>query len=555
MTNKEISKHFTLLGKLVVLTGGNDFKATAFDKIAFKLSKFPGELIKLTLDELTAIDGVGSGTATKIIELKETGTTAELESLRSQVPAGVVQMLAIKGLGAKKVKVIWAELGIETLGELYYACNENRLVNLKGFGDKLQAEIKQNIEFLEAAQGKLHFYIAEGIGNEIVNLINKALPNSQAVLVGDLAMLRPVVEGMDVVCIATLEAVEAALNGIEYVSDISQYSQTNSLTAKLYDGYLLSIQCCSATDYEYTVFTQQSSPAHLAQLNYMGPTQNTNAQAVYSSLGLPYILPELREGRNEITLAKANALPSSLITMADIKGMLHNHSTYSDGMHTLRQMAEYCKSLGYEYLGISDHSASATYANGLKADRVVQQHLEIDALNAELAPFKIFKGIESDILNDGSLDYTDEVLATFDFIVASIHQWAKPTADEATHRLITAIKNPYTTILGHPTGRLLLAREGYPIHHEAVIDACAQYGVVIELNANPHRLDLDWTWIEYAVSKGVMISINPDAHKMEGYADTRFGVLAARKGFLTSQHTFNALTISQIENHFKAKKP
>ena len=268
---------------------------------------------------------------------------------------------------------------------------------------------------------------------------------------------------------------------------------------------------------------------------------------------LQFIPREMREGMDEVALAKAGTLPE-LIKNKDLKGILHNHSTYSDGKHSLRQMAEHCKALGYEYLGISDHSRTASYAGGLEIEKVVKQHAEIDALNQELAPFRIFKGIESDILPDGNLDYPTEVLRNFDFIVSSIHSVLNMDLKRATDRLLTAIHNPYTTILGHPMGRLLLRREGYPIDHKAIIDACAIKQVVIEINANPWRLDLDWRWIRYAMEQGVQLAINPDAHEMDGYADMQYGVLIGRKGGLTKEMTLNALSGNEIASYFETRK-
>ena len=264
---------------------------------------------------------------------------------------------------------------------------------------------------------------------------------------------------------------------------------------------------------------------------------------------MQYIPTEMREGYDEVALAKEDKIPT-LLEESDLKGILHNHSTYSDGKHTLRQMAEACRDLGYEYLGISDHSRTAFYAGGLDIEAVEKQHHEIDELNKELAPFKIFKGIESDILADGSLDYPEETLKSFDFIVSSIHSILNMDIKRATSRLVTAIENPYTTILGHPTGRLLLRREGYPIDHKTVIDACAKHGVVIEINANPWRLDLDWRWVRYAMEQGVKLSINPDAHEIDGYGDMKYGVLVGRKGGLTKEMTLNALSLSEIETFF-----
>jgi DNA polymerase (family 10) len=276
-------------------------------------------------------------------------------------------------------------------------------------------------------------------------------------------------------------------------------------------------------------------------------------EEAYQQAGLPFIPEELREGQLEPGLATNNIIPD-LLEFKDLKGPLHNHSTYSDGRHSLKEMAAYCQSQGYEYLGIADHSRSAFYANGLDEDRIDQQHREIDQLNKEMAPFRIFKGIESDILIDGNLDYSDDILARFEYIVASVHSSLGMDRKKATARLLKAIQNPYTTILGHPTGRLLLRREGYPIDHKVIIDACASYGVVIEINANPWRLDLDWRWVHYAMEKGVMLSINPDAHEKEAFMDMKYGVLVGRKGGLTKQMTLNALDLDTLAGYLEKRK-
>ncbi|HSI91422.1 MAG TPA: PHP domain-containing protein, partial [Adhaeribacter sp.] len=326
-------------------------------------------------------------------------------------------------------------------------------------------------------------------------------------------------------------------------------------------GLKVEMKLVAEAQFVNEVFKNSASDLHLS-LPYNGSetlynllkkvTFKTEAE-VYEKAGLQFIEPELREGLGELELAHENKLPK-LLEDTDLKGILHNHSTYSDGANTLEQMAVFCKEAGYEYLGMCDHSKSAFYANGLQEGRVVQQQKEIDKLNEQLAPFKIFKGIESDILNDGSLDYEESILKTFDFVVASIHSTLNMTREKATQRLITAIQNPYTTMLGHPTGRLLLRREGYPIDHQAVIDACAENGVIIEINANPWRLDLDWRWVHYALEKGVMLSINPDAHSTAGYADMRYGVLMGRKGGLSAEMTFNAKSREEVEAYFVKRK-
>jgi DNA polymerase (family 10) len=314
------------------------------------------------------------------------------------------------------------------------------------------------------------------------------------------------------------------------------------------------IQVNEAVFYRMLV-ESSSTPEHLAGIDFsqLGIKKYNSEEEVYAGLNVQHCEPELREGHFEIEKAKNHELPK-LIEYSDLKGILHNHSTYSDGMNSLQEMAVYCKELGYQYLGICDHSQTAVYADGLKPETVLIQQQEIDRLNQQLFPFKIFKGIESDILSNGELDYEEDMLKSFDFIVASVHANLKMDEAKANARLIKAIENPYTTILGHPTGRLLLGRPGYPIDHKKIIDACAANKVVIELNAHPYRLDIDWRWIPYCLEKGVMISINPDAHQLKGYHDMRYGTYAARKGMLTKEHCLNAMDLSTFEHYLSTKK-
>jgi DNA polymerase (family 10) len=330
------------------------------------------------------------------------------------------------------------------------------------------------------------------------------------------------------------------------------------LQFKTEEGLNIQFQCCRAEDFGWTLLRTTGNVEHVAQLEQKLSNISLSGKSeaeIYALAGLEYIEPELREGQNEVDWAVKKQLPK-LIELTDLKGSLHNHSTWSDGVNTLEEMALYCKNeLKIDYLGICDHSKSAFYANGLNEIRVAAQHREIEALNEKLAPFKIFKGIESDILYDGSLDYSDEVLASFDFVVASVHSVLKMTEEKATERLLKAIENPYTTILGHPTGRLLLSRSAYPINHKKVIDACAANNVVIEINANPLRLDLDWRWHQYALEKGVLLAINPDAHRTEGFLDMHYGVLVGRKGGLTAKNCLNTFSLAEIDTFFKNSKP
>jgi len=342
------------------------------------------------------------------------------------------------------------------------------------------------------------------------------------------------------------------------------WTQSGPMTwrGKLRDPELkIKVHFCTNADWVWKKLLFEGSKQHLGSL--ASDTESiaqkilkkdySSEEEFYKKNELQFIPIEMREGIGETDLARAHKIPV-LLENSDLKGILHNHTTYSDGKHSLRQMAEHCKSLGYEYLGISDHSRTASYAGGLEIEKVLKQQEEINQLNKELAPFRIFKGIESDILSDGSLDYPDEVLQSFDFIVSSVHSILTMDKNRATDRLIKAISNPYTAILGHPTGRLLLRREGYPIDHKAVIDACAAHQVVIEINANPWRLDLDWRWVGYAMEQGVKLSINPDAHELEGFADMKYGVLIGRKGGLTKEMTLNTLSGDEIASYFASRK-
>jgi DNA polymerase (family 10) len=529
MTNDEITDALEITAKLMELHNENPFKAKAYANAAFRLSKLRYDFNGKTKEDIESIEGIGKSISSKIIDLATTGTTADLREMVDKTPAGVIDMLGIKGLGPKKVRQLWLDLQVESTGELLYACNENRLLTLKGFGEKTQAQVKQNIEFRIANSHKFHYAALEKPVLALVEALRKA--GLQAIVTGQMARKCEIIDKIEILICGNLPETKQ----LEQLIPLP----VNYITCDESEFYLRSIE-------------HSSAPAHLTASNFSSLEKKHYAseEDVYDALGLQFVPPELREGLTEVELAKKRMIPA-LIETADLRGILHNHTTYSDGVHTLKEMADYCKSLGYEYLGICDHSKTAVYANGLSIERVAEQHKEIEQLNAGYSDFKILKGIESDILGDGSLDYPEEILKTFDFVVASVHSGLKMNEEKATERLIKAIENPYTTILGHPTGRLLLAREGYPIHHRKIIDACAANKVTIELNAHPYRLDIDWRWIPYCLEKGVMISINPDAHHKEGFHDMYYGVCAARKGMLTAAACLNALHLPDLLDKFK----
>lgn len=558
MENKAISRKLKLLGQLMELQDENPFKVKSILNAALKVDKLPFSLANHPTAEIDQIDGIGKSISAKIIELLETGTLKELETLLAQTPHGIVEMLGIKGIGPKKIAIIWHELQIETVGELFYACNENRLIEAKGFGLKTQNDIKELILFKMAADGRFLYAHTESVVNKLFADLSVWLNQfDQDALLGIGGQFRRCCEIIDEVplLIGTnhLDLISENLGGFEALAFEQSDDHFSALTA---GGLKIKLYLTDRLDFYTEWFALTGNEAHVNEvMKLAGPSNYASEEAIYAAAGLTYIEPELREGLNEIELAAKNALPH-LITYNDLKGSLHNHSTWSDGVHSLEEMALFCKDiLKLEYLGICDHSKTAVYAKGLSEERVRAQQLEIEMLNAKLAPFKIFKGIESDILYDGSLDYSDEILSTFDFVVASIHSPLKMEEEKATSRLIKAIENPYTTILGHPTGRLLLSRAGYAIDYKKVIDACATNGVVIEINANPLRLDLDWRWHRYASDRGVLLSVNPDAHRKEGFYDMHYGILAARKGGLTATQCLNSFTLTEISNYFEQNKP
>jgi len=555
MENKTIARTLRLLSQLMELHDENPFKVRSVANAAFKVDKLPYPIATKTLDEIVQIDGLGKSIASKIWEFLHSNTIEDLSDLLVQTPPGIVEMMKIKGLGPKKIMVIWKDLGIETVGELYYACNENRLIEAKGFGLKTQEEIKKTIEFNMASNGRFLYAQVESFAEDILERIKTEIKPEFSCLTGQYRRRCEIIDCIDLLLVRELD--NTILEKLENWELMDMEVLENQINCKTVHGIKLNINFCNTATLGWKLISLTGNSEHVATIKAMlkgAELEGKSEVGIYKLAGIPFIEPELREGRDEFKLAETNALPE-LIQYSDLRGSLHNHSSWSDGIHTLEEMALFCKNdLKLEYFGICDHSKSAFYANGLNESRVAAQQREIDDLNKILSPFRIFKGIESDILYDGSLDYSNEVLASFDFVVASIHSILNMNEEKATERLIKAIKNPYTTILGHPTGRLLLSRSGYLIDHKKIIDACAENQVIIEINANPLRLDLDWRWHQYAISKGVLLSINPDAHRKEGFSDMKYGTLVARKGGLSKENCLNALSLEEICRLFDEQK-
>ncbi|MEO9967932.1 MAG: PHP domain-containing protein [Reichenbachiella sp.] len=563
MINAEIKTKLKLASKLMELHGDNPFKIRSYQTAADTISSLDSELSTLTTEEIPQIEGIGKGMAANIFQLLERGSFDGMDQLMEDTPEGVVEMFKISGFGPKKIAVLWKDGGAESLDDLLQLCRAGAVAKLKGFAEKSQESLTKAVEFALASRGHERYANVETTMKTILEIFDKQPSFDLFSETGDLRRRLEVINLMEfLVATDDFEATRKTINGIEGFEESEKKSGPFAWHG-IYSScpVPVKIRFCERNKYYNTLLETTAHPKHLyypldgdRSLSAILKTEQFESEeSAYKAVGLAMMEPELREGDFEMEQAKNNKLPR-LIEMKDMKGVLHNHSTYSDGRHTLRQMAEHCRDLGYEYLGISDHSQTAVYANGLQDFRVKEQQKEIKLLNEELAPFKIFSGIESDILADGSLDYSDEILASFDFIVSSIHSGLSMDITKATNRLLTAVHNPYTTILGHMTGRLILEREGYPVDHKAVIDACAERGVVIEINASPYRLDIDWRWVHYALEKGVVLSINPDAHKMEGYNDMYYGCLAGRKGGLTKEMCLNAMSLNDITKYFEGRK-
>ncbi len=571
MSNSDIVETIELTAKLLELHNEDEFRIKTYTNAAYNLDKYVGELSQLDFTQLTQIQGVGKMMAGKILEMVSTGQLRDLQDLLAKTPEGVIEMFKIKGLGAKKIKVLWNELGIDNLNELQIACENGSISKVKGFGGKTQESILESLKFIQSQAGKLRMDKAVILAEIILEELRKSFDKVE--ISGQVRRKSETVDTLTFLATYTNSLPDFASEG--FTKDEKTSSPFVWRGKFLENKISVEIRYVAENELLNKQFVYTANENHLKHRNENGVsllsvgltmglpnglteglTQESAETAIYEKFGVPYIIPEMREGVNEFGWIKKNK-NEDLVTWESLKGILHNHSTYSDGQHSLEQMATYCKELGFEYLGIADHSQSATYASGLLITKVQQQHAEIEQLNKKLSidrPFKILKGIESDILGDGSLDYPDEVLASFDYIVASVHSNLTMNQARATERLVRAIENPYTTILGHPTGRLLLYRQGYPIDYKEVIDCCAANGVVIEINASPYRLDLDWRWIEYALDRNVMLSINPDAHEMQGYHDMHYGVAAARKGGLTKNMTFNALSLVEMEEYLGKRK-
>lgn len=549
MENEQIVDALELLVKLWDVHGINEFKSKNLSFAARGLYKFPGRIANLTEEELYAIPGVGKVVIQIVRDIAQSGTCPDLEAMIEQSPPGVLDLLKVKGMGPKKVGLVWKELGITELDDLLAACESGQLEQVKGFGKSVTENIRTYILFLQENRKKMRINKAEKLSDELMHLL--ASKFNKIAVSGELARDCEVISSL--VFVAQTDDIFGSQFLIEAIEGFqTDHQQSSPFTWRgHFAGHLIPIEIhfADASQFDVMVYQWSAHPEHLGQVNFFKLKNIKSAEEVYSSQGLPYIVPAMREGLQEFAWSEKHT-PNDLIELADLKGCVHNHSTYSDGKNSLLEMADACRAMGLAYFGIADHSQYAAYAGGLKEEDVQRQHAEIDALNAQWTDFKILKGIEADILPDGSLDYNPRILASFDYVVASVHAQLVMDQDRAMDRLLKAIENPYTSILGHPTGRLLLTRAGYPLDTMKILDACKANGVSIELNASPYRLDLDWRYLYAAMDKGVYVSINPDAHKIEGLKDMEYGVRVGRKGGLLKSLTLNALPMTDLLKFF-----
>jgi DNA polymerase (family 10) len=464
-------------------------------------------------------------------------------------------MMSIKGIGPKKITVIWKEMGIESIGELLYACNENRLTLYKGFGEKTQKSIQEAIEYFLDNIGSYLYAQIEEFALSFDKKLKEQFPENIFLQTGIFRRHMETIDRLEWVTNVPETELQIFLSQHKFTTEKMDAEEA------VYKGEEENIQLnfyhTNTQNLYQKLFATSCSEEFLNEWSKRFPLKNSgfypSEEEIFEEANIQFIPPYLRETAAVIEKAKQHILPG-VIQPKDITAIIHSHSKWSDGNNTIEQMAKAAIEMGLQYLVISDHSKAAAYANGLTEERLKAQHAEIDELNEKLKPFKIFKSIESDILNDGNLDYSDEVLYSFDIVIASVHSNLKMNEEKAMMRLLNAIKNPFTSILGHCTGRLLLSRAGYPVHHAKIIEACAENNVAVELNANPRRLDMDWRYISYCTEKNVLISIDPDAHSVKAFQHTKYGVLAAQKAGITKQQNLSSYSLQQFEDFLKIQK-
>jgi DNA polymerase (family 10) len=578
MTKEDVAATLQEVGILLELKGEAAFRTLSYHTAARAILEYEGDFSNLVAaGRVTEIHGIGDTLKAKIETLVATGSLPQLEALRGEIPTGVIQILRLPGLGVKKVKALYDLLHVDSLDALRAACEDGRVAKLKGFGAKTQQKILDGLRFLREVGQRVRIDQGYPVGVALVDRLANLSGVTRVSLAGSLRRRHETAANVNVLA-AAIDATPV-LDTFAAQPEILQVSGRTDTTASAVVGMAaggqrvvvpVELRVVPDAVFPFALLYLTGSKAHNARLRERAADRNMDLTEraltqdgkpvhcptedhIYSALGLPYIPPELREDTGEIEAAERDALPV-LIEAGDIRGVLHNHTTYSDGAATLEQMALACKQLGLEYFGVGDHSQSLRVARGMSISLVQNQHAEIDALNKRLSGVRILKGIECDILQDGSLDYPDEVLRLFDYVVVSVHTLFGLPAAEMTARVCRALAHPATTILGHATGRLLLKREGYKIDIDEVLKVAARHGKMIEINAQPHRLDLEWTTVRKAKAMGIPLVINPDAHSEAELALFEYGVDVARRGWLEKTDVFNTRSLSEVVQEFERRK-
>ncbi|WP_371376035.1 DNA polymerase/3'-5' exonuclease PolX [Sporomusa aerivorans] len=567
----ELVRFLAEIAVMLELSGESTFKIRAYQNAARLIDQLNGEFsADGRLAQVVETKGIGPVLREKILEYITTGRITYYEELKTSLPPVLFDLLKLPGVGPKKALVLKQQLGVNSLGELEYACRENRLVSLKGFGQKSQERILQGIEDMKKFQGQFILGDAWPVADLIVEFIKLQPGVVQAAVAGDIRRGLEIIRDIEIVAACSEPAMlAAALTVMPGVSQAgTQANDTIALT--LSNGLGCRVYITAPAEFVQTLFYYTGSEGHIARLAVQaeskglqlspagickadgGPVPAAAEQDIYTALAVSYIEPELRE--DEAVLSPAGTVARPLVTIDDIRGVFHVHTTYSDGSNSLADMAAAAHKRGWQYLGIADHSQTAVYAGGLRVETVLAQRREIEKLNAANSGFVILTGIESDILPDGTLDYPDEILASFDFVVASVHSAFRQSEADMTRRIIRAVENRYVTMLGHPTGRLLLGRKGYAVNLAEVIQAAAGSGTMIEINASPYRLDLDWRWCRTAKEKGVLLAINPDAHAVSEFEHLRYGLASARKAALTACDIINSRPYPEVLKLLQCKR-
>ena len=571
MDKKQVAAILDEMGTLLEIKGANPFRCRAFHNAAINIESLSEDLLDLaSTDRLTEIPGVGKGIAQIIRELVESGSSLEYEEIKESLPPGLPELIKIPGLGPKRVKLLYEKLNIDSLSALEEAATTHRLSETPGFGKKSEENILKGIARLAKAQTKFHVNIALGSAESLIGFLKKQKGVKRSEIAGSLRRRKELIGDIDLLVSCAEKERTNILERFVHHPDVHAILAQGDTKAsvRLLSGIQCDLRVVQGSEFAFALNYFTGSKEHNVEVRTraraLGLSLNeygfsalkewkrskkiplcSKEKDIYKTLGVAYIPPELRENLGEFEAAERNRIPR-LVEVGDLRGTFHCHTTYSDGRSTLKEMAAVARKQGWSYWGVADHSGTAVYANGMTKEKITAQHTEIDLLNESVKDFKIFKGIECDILPDGSLDMSDDELSVFDYVVAAIHGKLNMSEKEATGRLIKGLKNKLVSFIGHPTGRILLERDGYLVNIQEVIDAAADYGKGLEINSHPTRLDLDWRTLRHVKDKKVKIFINPDAHSANDLLDVRYGVGIARKGWLEPKDVVNTWPLKKV---------